>query len=279
MAENQNINASRHAFSIHRNPSSVQPGRRKTRVLRGESVAAWPAGLFGGFGGLEIREALRQRRVVLVDGVQCESVAGRSVSRVRSSNNVASSSGKIGGLIILRLARSREESLLAGVADDAHGSGVLCADSRSDRPPWQHQSRDCGRDVRPSTAKRPSARPSCRSGRASAQPWLPGRWQMAVSIQCHSNGRAPQICNLDISVAGEAGTRRRWGENKGLQGNSKGREQSQGNSRGPTLPPPIVYVGPWFLSFSRLVPGYSTCNGRRLPTLLRLFFLCFSASG
>lgn len=149
--------------------------------------------------------------------------------------------GRSEGVNILRLARSREKSLLAGVADDAHGSGVLCADSGSDRPPWQHhQSRDWGRDVRSSTAKRPSARPSCRSGRASARPWLPGRWQMAVSIQCHSNGRAPQICNLDISVAGEAGTRRRWGRTRDCReqqreggSNSKGRaREQQGNSKG-----------------------------------------------
>jgi hypothetical protein len=90
------------------------------------------AGLFGRLGGLEIREALRQRRVVLVDGVQCEPATESNVSRVALPTSLLEGRR---GVNILRLARSREEGLLAGVADDAHGSGVLRVDYGSDGRP------------------------------------------------------------------------------------------------------------------------------------------------
>lgn len=137
-----------------------------------ESAAASLAGLFG-LGGLEVREALGQRRAVLVDGVQCESGESSRVSQSLFRKGFPGVSGR--EKVVLRLARSREESLLASSADDAHGSGVLRAHFGSEPPPLPAvpPPQEGRRDVQSSAGRRPSPRPSCRSGHASALPWLP----------------------------------------------------------------------------------------------------------
>jgi hypothetical protein len=154
--------------------------------------------------------------------------------------------------IVLRLARGREEGLLAGVADDAHGSLVLWGDVRLDHGAPRCQRFSLGRAVPSSTATRPWCRPSCRSGRASAPPWLP--------VKAVSRSRSDGIlrpARFGISVAGDSGT-------------------STAGDRGHTLPPPILMYESFLAGF--LVSSYSRwlwqmrCDGTQAGVLLRLYF-------
>jgi hypothetical protein len=166
--------------------------------------------------------------------------------------------GRKGQGVVLRLARGREEGLLAGVADDAHGSLVLWGDVRLDHGAPRCQRFSLGRAVPSSTATRPWCRPSCRSGRASAPPWLP--------VKAVSRSRSDGIlrpARFGISVAGDSGT-------------------STAGDRGHTLPPPILMYEsflPWFLV--SLVFSLALANAMRRDTsgrsLATVFF--FSARG